>query len=45
MEQVLCAFGKIHLEYRPVNADGSLGAPVSATYAVKKSRPSKVGRR
>lgn len=45
MEQVLCAFGKIHLEYRPVNADGSLGAPVSATYAVKKSRPSKVRRR
>lgn len=45
MEQVLCAFGKIQLEYRPVNADGSLGAPVSATYDTKKARPSKAGRR
>ena len=45
MEQVSCVFTKIQLEYRPINEDGSLGNPVSATYDVKKARPTRARRR
>lgn len=45
MEQVSCAFTKIQLEYRPMNADGSLGNPVTATFELKKTRPATARRR
>ena len=45
VEQVSCIFAKIQVQYRPMNADGSLGAPVSATYDVKKAGPTRARRR
>lgn len=45
MEQVSCTFAKIQVEYRPINADGSLGDSVSATFEAKKGRPTRARRR
>jgi type VI secretion system secreted protein Hcp len=45
MEQFSCTFAKIQLEYRPMNADGSLGDAVSATYDAKRARPTRARRR
>ena len=36
-EQVSLTFGKIEFEYKPQKADGTLDAPIKATYDVKKN--------
>ena len=37
-DQFSLNFAKIEYSYRPQNADGSLGAPVTATYDLKAAK-------
>jgi hypothetical protein len=39
IDQVSCSFARIEMEYRPMNAEGSLGSPVKAVFDVKAKRP------
>jgi type VI secretion system secreted protein Hcp len=39
VEQVSCSFTRIEMEYRPMNAGGSLGNPVKAGFDLKAKRP------
>src|SRR5690242_7072690 len=38
-DQVSFRFGKIEMEYRPMNPDGSLGPPITAGWDAAMSRP------
>lgn len=39
LDQASCHFASIEMEYRPMNADGSLGNPVKVVFDVKAKRP------
>lgn len=45
IDQVLCNFSRIDIEYRAMNPDGSLGGPVTASFDLKKKPGLSRGRR